>query len=186
MTTSKTNPKAKVFFSLLMAAVLVVPVLLGVFSTPVQAAIDPRCSEIYTAKSGDTLSKIAKEFGITLNRLARTNDVSKNYKLSKGEQICIPSLVAFASSTSWYATYDGKKITLSGSGFKKNYPMILRARQDDGKRLITVARGITSDKNGKLTESFKAPKDLLDKTSIIVCLKDGVTDGLTCKLVWRR
>ncbi len=184
MITNKTNPK--VFISLLLAAVLVLPVLLAAFSMPVQAATDPRCDEIYTVKSGDTLSKIAKEFGLTLNRLARTNDVPKNYKPSKGEQVCIPSLVAFSSSTSWYASYDGKKITLSGTGFKKNYPMVLRARQDDSSRLITVARGITSDKNGKLTESFKAPKDLLDKTSIIVCLKDGVTDGLTCKLVWRR
>jgi LysM repeat protein len=176
----------KVLLSVLLASVLLAPVMLAFFSMPAQAAADPYCSEYYTVKSGDNLRKIAEKFGITLNRLARSNDVAKTYKPSVGEEICIPSLVAFASSTSWFATYDGTKITLSGEGFKKNYPMILRARQDDTQRLITVARGVTSDKNGDLTKSYKVPKDLTGKVSIIVCLKDGVTDGLSCKLVWRR
>ena len=181
-----TNREVKTFVSLLLAAVLVVPVFLAAFSQPAQAAIDPYCSEYYKVKSGDKLREIAEKFGVTLNRLAIANDVKKTYKPSVGEEICIPSLAAFSSSTSWYATYDGKKITLTGSSFKKNYPMILRARIDDSHRLVTIAKGITSDKNGKLSESFKVPKDLVDKASLIVCLKDGVTDGLTCKLVWRR
>jgi len=186
METTTSNRKAKVFFTILLAAVLVLPVFLAAFSMPVQAATDPRCGEIYKAKSGDTLGKIAKKFDLTLYRLARTNDVPKNYRPAVGEEICIPSLVAFSSSTSWSATYNGTKITLTGSSFKKNYPMVLRARQDDSHRLITVARGIRSDKNGKLSTSFKVPKELTNKSSLIICLKDGVTDGLTCKLVWRR
>ncbi len=187
MTTRKNNRNIKAFLSIVLAAVLVVPVFLAAFSLPVQAAtIDPQCSETYKVKSGDTLSRIAKDFGITLNRLAHTNDVSRHYKPAVGEELCIPSLVAFTSSTSWSATYNGTKITLTGTGFKKNYPMVLRARLNDANRLVTIARKITSDKNGKLSESYKVPKDLVDQTSIIVCLKDGVTDGLTCKLVWRR
>lgn len=181
-----TNRKGKLLVSLLLAAALVVPVFLAAFSQPVQAASDPYCSEYYKVKSGDNLRKIAEKFGVTLNRLAIANDVKKTYKPAVGEELCIPSLAAFNSSTSWFATYDGKKITLTGSSFKKNYPMILRARIDDSHRLVTIKKGITSDKNGKLSESFKVPKDLVDKTSLIVCLKDGVTDGLTCKLVWRQ
>ena len=176
----------KIMLSVLLATVLLAPVFLALFSMPVQAATDPYCSEYYTVKSGDNLRKIADKFGITLNRLARSNDVPKSYRPTTGEQLCIPSLVAFAASTSWSATYDGTKITITGDGFKKNYPMVLRARQNDSQRLITVARGITSDKNGDLSKSFKVSKELTDKASLIVCLKDGVTDGLTCKQVWRR
>jgi LysM repeat protein len=180
------NRTGKVMVSLLLAIVLVVPLLLTVFSLPAQAATDPYCSEYYKVKSGDKLREIAEKFGVTLNRLARANDVQKTYRPTAGEELCIPSLVAFASSTSWFATYDGTKITLDGSGFKKNYPMVLRARVNDTQRLVTIARGISSNKNGELERSFKVPKDLVDKVSLIVCLKDGVTDGLACKLVWRR
>lgn len=186
MTTRSYNRSGKTFFSLLLLAMLVLPLFLAAVNLSAQAATDPRCSEMYTVKSGDTLSKIAKKFELSLNRLARSNDVSKSYKPAVGEQLCIPSLTTFSSSTRWSAAYDGKKITLTGSNFKKNYPMILRARVDDAHRLITVAKGIRSDKSGKLSTSYKVPKDLIDQTSIVVCLKDGVTDGLTCKLVWRR
>jgi hypothetical protein len=180
------NRAGKVTVSLLLATVLVVPLLLAVFSSPAQAATDPYCSEFYKVKSGENLREIAEKFDVTLNRLARANEVPKTYRPTAGEELCIPALVAFTSSTSWFATYDGTKITLEGSGFKKNYPMVLRSRLNDTERLITIARGISSDKSGELERSFKVPKDLVDKVSIIVCLKDGVTDGLTCKLVWRR
>ena len=46
---------------------------------------------LYTIKHNDTLSKIAKAYGITLEELMRANPTIKNpNKISEGQQITIP------------------------------------------------------------------------------------------------
>ncbi len=42
-------------------------------------------SQIYKVRSGDTLSKIAKKYGLTVDRLCRLNNISKNKTLRPGQ-----------------------------------------------------------------------------------------------------
>lgn len=50
-----------------------------------------RCSgRIYVVKKGDSLYKIAKENGITVNELMRANPYVNVYNMQVGEEICIP------------------------------------------------------------------------------------------------
>lgn len=50
-----------------------------------------RCNgRIYVVKRGDSLYKIAKENGITVNELMRANPYVNVYNMQVGEEICIP------------------------------------------------------------------------------------------------
>jgi peptidoglycan endopeptidase LytE len=47
--------------------------------------------EIYTIKKGDTLSKVAKAHGLTIEELLAANPAIKNAdRISEGQQITIP------------------------------------------------------------------------------------------------
>ena len=48
---------------------------------------------IYVVKPGDTLWKIAKRFGSTVNDIVRVNGIEKPDKLNVGEKIYIPKYV---------------------------------------------------------------------------------------------
>ena len=48
---------------------------------------------IYVVKSGDTLWKIAKRFGSTIDDIARVNGMERPDKLNAGEKIYIPKYV---------------------------------------------------------------------------------------------
>ncbi|MBQ3513603.1 MAG: LysM peptidoglycan-binding domain-containing protein [Lachnospiraceae bacterium] len=50
-----------------------------------------RCTgRIYVVKKGDSLYKIAKENGVTVNELMRANPYVNVYNMQIGEEICIP------------------------------------------------------------------------------------------------
>lgn len=50
-----------------------------------------RCNgTIYIVKKGDSLYKIAKEYGITVNELMRANPYINVYNMQIGEELCIP------------------------------------------------------------------------------------------------
>ena len=50
-----------------------------------------RCNgRIYVVKKGDSLYKIAKENGVTVNELMKANPYVNVYNMQIGEEICIP------------------------------------------------------------------------------------------------
>lgn len=54
-----------------------------------------RCTgKIYVVKKGDSLYKIAKENGVTVNELMRANPYVNVYNMQIGEEICIPRSTA--------------------------------------------------------------------------------------------
>lgn len=55
--------------------------------------------ELYTVKSGDTLYSIAKKYGVTLDELKKTNNLSSNI-LSINQKLIIPDKVTSDSSSS--------------------------------------------------------------------------------------
>lgn len=51
----------------------------------------PKAGTTYTVKSGDTLSSVAGQYGITFEQLAQYNNIPYPYNLSVGQTLTIPA-----------------------------------------------------------------------------------------------
>lgn len=69
-----------------------IPVINDITTTP-QEDLEDYSVIIYVVKPGDTLWKIAKRFGSTVNDIVRVNGIEKPDKLNVGEKIYIPKYV---------------------------------------------------------------------------------------------
>ena len=69
-----------------------IPVINNITSTPLDELEDYSVI-IYVVKAGDTLWKIAKRFGSTVNDIVRVNGIEKPDRLNIGEKIYIPKYV---------------------------------------------------------------------------------------------
>lgn len=167
---------------------LILAVFTAMLPQPARAAAsepNSTCAKTHTVKEGETLRRIARDHNVILNRLAKANNLTRPYNLTVGQVLCIPADPTVTGAGKFSVTFSNGKVRLEGTGFKKTYPFVVRVRENDTSKWFKL--GTTqSDKNGKLSVSFNAPKELLNKASIIVCLKDGVTDGLVCKKVYRQ
>jgi LysM repeat protein len=47
-------------------------------------------AQTYTVKSGDTLSKIAKQFGVTVDALVKANNIANPNLIKLGQVLKIP------------------------------------------------------------------------------------------------
>ena len=54
-----------------------------------QTAGGSGCAQCYTVKSGDTLSKIARKFGTTVNNLVALNGIANPDQIAAGTTICV-------------------------------------------------------------------------------------------------
>ena len=169
----------------LIGFLVVLALVAALVPQPAQAAASYTCDKDYTVKAGESIYRIAREHKVTVYRLARANNLERPYKITTGDVLCIPNEPKASSSYTWSATYTNNKIEITGSSFKKTHPVIFKVRLNDSSPWVKLGKAV-SDKNGKLDKDFKTPKDVMDKASIMVCLKDAVTDYLDCKLVWRR
>lgn len=61
-------------------------ILLGSLSSAFAAA-----EETYVVQRGDTLTSIARQFGVSVSALAARNDISKNQFVTTGQRLTIPS-----------------------------------------------------------------------------------------------
>jgi hypothetical protein len=61
------------------------------------------CSQTYIVQRGDTLSGIARWFGVSVYELAQVNHISNPSHIYAGQRLCIPS----GSGTGGYPTYTG-------------------------------------------------------------------------------
>jgi LysM repeat protein len=80
----------------LWVATLVVLAALVVLAWPMAAAAETAqtaggsgCTQCYTVKSGDTLSKIARKFGTTVNNLVALNGIANPDQIAAGTTICV-------------------------------------------------------------------------------------------------
>lgn len=77
----------------LLAAALVVIVLLALpmsaSAETAQTAGGPGCTQWYTIKRGDTLTRIAWRFGTTVKELAAINGISNPNRILAGATICV-------------------------------------------------------------------------------------------------
>ena len=70
----------------------------GKSATATQEKTEPTAETVYTVKSGDTLSGIARKYGTTYQQLAAYNKISNPNKISVGQKIKIPGTATEAKA----------------------------------------------------------------------------------------
>ena len=169
-----------------LSALLVLAFLTAALPQSAQAAAPAAaCSDTYTVKAGDTIGRIAKDNDVTINRLAKTNNLESPYNLKTGQELCIPDTSPSSPKGKFTATLSSDKVSLNGTDYKKTYTFFIKARENDSSLQYKLGRTQT-DKKGVLKDSFKLPKELKNKSPLTICLKDSVTDALTCTRVFRQ
>jgi murein DD-endopeptidase MepM/ murein hydrolase activator NlpD len=180
----RTAPGSRLAY-LLFATLLALSLVAAALPRPAAAAVDASCEDTHTVKEGENIYSISKKYGITVSKLEKANNLEDPYSLTVGQQLCIPAAPKASSNYKWSATFNGSKVEITGEKFKKNHPFIVKARLNDTAAWYKLGKA-AADKNGEMEASLKVPSQLAKAQSIKVCLKDGVTDYLDCKLVWRR
>jgi len=170
---------------LLLTALIALSLLAAALPRPAVAAVSASCEDTHTVKAGENIYSISREYDVSVSRLEKANNLTKPYSLSVGQKLCIPPAKKASSDYKWSATFDGSKVNITGDKFKKNHPFIVKARANDTAVWYKLGKA-AADKNGVMKTSLKVPKELTKAASIRLCLKDGVTDYLDCKLVYRK
>lgn len=106
---------------IIIVALLIISLLLATFLSALAATT-------YTVKSGDNLTKIAKQFGVTVQKIAETNGIKDPNVIMVGQVLTIPDTSVQPSpspspSTTPVSTqvpinqpYDGLRVMIVGSG----------------------------------------------------------------------
>jgi len=181
----KTNFIRNIWIALSVALILSLAAV--ALPQPAQAASDATCAKTVTVKEGQTLRRIAKLNDVRLWQLARANDIDDPYApLEVGDKLCIPGEVTFSTKSYWTATFNTKgEVTIIGQGFKKQTPFFLKVRENADSKQYKLAKLVTTASGTFKSTKYLVPKDLRDNPYLFVCLKDGVTDAIQCKQVWR-
>jgi len=179
---------AKAFSILIVLALLV-----SVVPQPAQAAPTATCSKMYTVATGDTLSKIALQFNVTVQALADANNLKEPYVIVVGQSLCIPGTPPTGGTTSsgstskgpdFTVTRDGNRITVKLVNLTPKRPYIVKVGYDLRPSTIMTKLGtVRTNKTGAGQKSFQAPKGLRNLTEYGMCLKDQVTDAVMCKTI---
>lgn len=170
-----------VTFALLVAFAL----LAASLPRPAQAAVSAVCEETITVKAGDTIYNLSKKYETTVNKIARANDLEKPYTLTVGQTLCIPAARQPSSNYTWSAVLKNGQVTISGEKFKKQHPFHIKVREDLDSPWFKLGK-VTANKSGELEKKFTLPKSISGASVMYVCLKDGVTDYLDCKRVFKQ
>lgn len=168
-----------------LALVVALAVLAAALPQPARAAADVVCAETITIKEGDTINKLSKKYGITVYKLAKANNLEKPYVLVVGQKFCIPETPKPSSNYKWSAVFKNGQVTITGEKFKKSHPFYIKVREVNQYTWFKLGKVVTS-KTGEMEKTYNIPKQLAKSTAIFVCLKDGVTDYLDCKRVFRQ
>lgn len=179
----------KPVFSLVLALALMATLL----PQPAQAAVT--CRTYHLVRESDTTPFIAHTYGLKWHEIAQANDMKPADKLTVGQSLCIPTAeeeesagrkLTVRPSTDKNAgiqlSVSGNRIILTLSNFSKEHMYRVKVRD------VSLAAGgwsklavITIEKNKTRTFRYKVPEDLEDVSILNVCLKDMVTDELTCR-----
>jgi hypothetical protein len=176
---------SKFIFITLRLAILIA-ILFTAF--PAQAAGTPdlagwkgKCVCLYPVDKGETLTQIARLFGISAQEIADANGISTSTKLKNGQILCIPR-VAFKLAFP-KAQLSGsvalKRLYIEGGDFPKleSYSVRIRARNQTTWTRIGVLR---TDKNGEFERNFRIPNIFQDVRRFEVCLKHTLKGYTVC------
>jgi LysM repeat protein len=175
----------KKIFHISIAVLVAFALLAAALPRPAQAAVNAVCEKTITVQAEDTINKLAKKYETTVNKIARANDLEKPYVLTVGQSLCIPAERQPSSSYTWSAVLKNGEVTVSGEKFKKQHPFHIKVREDFDSPWYKLGK-VTANKTGELDKEFKLPKAVVKANVLYVCLKDGVTDYLDCKRVFKQ
>lgn len=171
---------------------LALAIMAALLPTPALAA--PRavtCVKNYTVAAGDTLSKIALNYKLTVTELAAANNLKEPYTLFVGQSLCIPGTPTSTTTASTSkspllsVTLEGNKIVLSAINYpKKNIYYVKTGEKDfTGSQWIDLGR-VKSTKEGAFNATFLWPKSLRNSKVVVVCLKNAMTDDASCQNIF--
>jgi hypothetical protein len=171
---------------------IVVGLLISAVPQPVQAAPTATCSKNYTVVSGDTLSKIALQFNVTVQALADANNLKEPYVIAVGQVLCIPGTATTGSGSGstttskgpdFTVTRDGNRITVKVVNFSAKRPYRVTIGPDFRTSSPNWIRlgSLRTNKTGVGQRTFQLPRDFRDRSSYRMCMKDQVTDAVMCK-----
>jgi LysM repeat protein len=166
--------------------ILTLSILLAARPQSVQARANyVTCKKSYVVKPGESIYRIAREKEVSVYQLAKANNLERPYKVSAGMTLCIPEEPQPSSNFTWTVTYSGDQIKINGTNFKKQHPFFVKVRENDISPWYKLEK-TTTNRIGEMSTKQNVPKGLLKKSMLSVCLKDGVTDYLVCKTVFRQ
>ncbi|PZR34541.1 LysM peptidoglycan-binding domain-containing protein [Caulobacter segnis] len=112
-------------------------------------------AQVHTVKSGDTLTSIAKKFGVNVNDLAKDNDIKKGQKLRLGQKISGP-----ASEQKAYVVQTGDTMFAIAKRF--NVTASALAEEND----LSTGAAIKKGQKLKLPDGYK-DKGPIKTTSVV-------------------
>jgi hypothetical protein len=184
MTNLKKHQLAIRWFTVALTAIMLLGVVAPGFSSPALAAPAALvCTATHTVKANETLSSVAKKYGVTVDALAAANGLKTTATLYKGQKLCIPPSTKSEPAALNVQASKGM-VTVSGSGLTKSKPYVLKVKEGDLGIWYVLGR-ISSTKDGTLlAKNFPLPKDLRSRMYLTVCLKNQISNQLTCKKVF--
>jgi len=179
------NQLALRLFTVAITALILAGLIAPAFATATLAAPAAlACKTNHTVKNSETLESIAKKYNITVDALAKANDMSKSAKLYKRQVLCIPAANKSEAQAALSVQASKGNLSLSAAKISKSTPYLLKVKEGDRGFWYTLGR-LQSTKDGSLTaKNFTLPKDLRTKLYLTVCLKNQLTDQLTCQKVY--
>jgi spore germination protein YaaH len=184
MTNLKRQQLAVRWFTIALTAIMLVGAIAPGFSSPALAAPAALvCSATHTVKAGETLSSVAKKYGVTVDALASANGLKTTATLYKGQQLCIPPSTKSEPATLSVQASKGN-VTLSGSGLAKSKPYLVKVKEGDLGIWYVLGRVSTTKDGTLVAKNFVLPSQLRSRMYLTVCLKNQISNQLTCKKVF--
>jgi len=175
----------------LLSSLIILALLLSFLPRPAQAASDATCSQYYIVVSGDTLTAIAAKFNITLTELANANNLKDPYVISVGQELCIPGTASTTTTTTTTSSSktgftveskDFKTIIVTVSNFPKKAVYYVKGKNANRGDYAWYKFGrVKTTKTGSNSVTLRLPKQLREKEYLQICLKNAVTDAVTCQ-----
>ena len=145
------------------------------------------CASHYTVKSGDTLSKIASAYGLSLTQLADANNLKSPYTIFVGQSLCIPAGGSGTSSggtttttPSFIVSKAKETLTVQVKNYPKNTGYFIRVKPITGTTWEKVGTLYLDGKgNGKDTITLTSTQ-LIKAAQLDVCLKNIISGKLYC------
>lgn len=168
--------------------------LAAVLPTPSLAASASKavCASYYTVRSGDSLYRIADVHNVSWRKIAEANNIIAPYTIYVGQSLCIPrdkvgdvSGAPRAKAASFSVLRNGNYLVIRAYDFptKSSYYVKVDDARVDGLKWYKL--GMLRTRNASNVEtSFELPRDLGKAYYFNVCLKNSVTDKVTCKPVY--
>lgn len=124
----------------LLSAVAPVAVMAAPAAAPTDSA--EQSGWVYYVKSGDSLSKLARRYGVTVSQLARANGLSTTSYLYVGQRLYIPTGTVATSCKNYYSVKRGDTLSKIAAWYGINTSALAQANGISNASYIYVGQRI--------------------------------------------